>query len=476
MVYNASVSLKSPVELNLFDFVKDFKLNSDFTSKRYITKELGEIKAYYDPAHVIPDGAMCSYELCKQKDNKRHKTRCSTPLRKYLIFSKKGIEIHKPAIVKYFRDNEVPQGDRFGILNEDIPLGFNEVFPLRVKNESSLENMVSLILQGISVNVSSDSSIHILHGQDDIDPEKVYTAIFKNVNPRDIKVVYTVKRAVYSFGQDIKIVALNKILQRNIRLQDYKYSDKFRRISFTVTKKQNMTFIINSTGKVQIILSPPKTNGKVIPGKFKLKMENAIDYIKDAIDIPDIMYPKIDSDTNVRSISAIKRKNVKPQVCNGNNKMVPIPYAFAGKCERLQYAPSDEGVHYSKAKKENIKKIDQYGPCCYKVTGKNGNNVSFNETSLPVSFVPAKITSDQFIKKCTGKRRIFVYRIVNGFTPRGTDNKAANYIPGTRIIEKRGYKGLLSMLTGQKNNTIKEIIRMYVKLGDPTKRSSARRW
>lgn len=452
MVYNASVSLKTPKNINLSKFVENFKLSSGFTSKRYITAEDGEIRSYYKPALVIPDGAQCSYELCKRKDLQSHITHCSTPQGKYLIFSEKGLVDHVRAITKYFNENDVPRNDRYKLLNGILPLGFNNVFKLNIKNESSLQNMVDLSFNNMSIQVTSSSSIHILHGNDDIDPKKLFLLIFPNTPISDINVLYTIRRHVHDIGKSIKIIELHGILSRDKQLHNYKYSDKFMRISFIRTiATQNMFFTINRTGKIQILLSPPKTRaGKVIPGKFSLSVSKAVKYISNMISaIPDITTKTVTNDTNVRPIPNM-RKKLQPQVCNGNNKMVPIPYAFAGRCEKQMFAPDDDGIHYSKAKNKEAKKLDRYGPCCYKVTGKSGNNVSFNSTSFPSTFIVPKLTYDQFIKKCTGKRHTFVYRLVYGYTPPGIDNKAANYIYGTKKIEPRSYKGLLSLLKDPK--------------------------
>ena len=62
------------------------------------------------------------------------------------------------------------------------------------------------------------------------------------------------------------------------------------------------------------------------------------------------------------------------------------------------------------------------------------------------------------------KRKEFARRLIYGYQPDrpSQDNKAANYIPKTKIIEKRNYKGLLELMnTMGKESIIKYIVSKY---------------
>ena len=400
MVYNASVTPVKSKQINLIDFVKKIKLNNVITQKKYATKDKGEYVTFFDPANKIPDGAMCSYELCKRKDGQFHLNTCPTPLRKYLIFSEKGIKKYTNEITKFMRDNNVPQNHRYKIFHEELPLGFKKVFPKILKNEWTLENMISLKYNDITVRVSSSGAIHIVHGNESVNPVDIYKDIFGNSR---VSVKYTMKRLTVDFNKRIDIDRLNNILKHDHALKKYKYSAKFKRISFTKEHRvQVMTFTVNRTGKIQIILTPNENN--------TLNEAKASKYILGLIgDIPDIgrdrLKTAVRESLNIRSVPGFKKKTgLKPQVCTGNNKIVPKPYAFGGRCERDGYAPDDDGVPYNKAKNQNVKILDRYGPCCYKVTGK-GPGPGFNDTSLPNEFVAPKLTIEQYLKKCTARER-----------------------------------------------------------------------
>lgn len=481
IIYNASVFRTVPKQLDLEQFVRNFKLKNGFTSKRYVRKQNGELFVYFDPPNgPIPDGAQCSYGLCNKKDGQNHSKTCSTPLRKYLIISDKGLgTVHNNRLNKYFDDNRISDGPIQDVLNEETPFGYELLFPaLKPKDEWSIENMVTLVYEGTKVRIAADSSMHILYGPDNLDPKKIYENIFGK-NSSELRLKYTLKRFTFSVIQQTKnidMALLNRFLKNDVTLENYKYSTTLKRIMFAHTSdSQTMTFMINRTGKVQVILTKSS-------GRHKLSEQHAKTFLKDLIhNIPGLSKPVfqgLDEQNikNIRSMDDAFRKNtpLKPQVCTGNNKLTPTPYAFAGKCSKKGYAVMDEGVHYSKARNARVKAIDRYGPCCYKITGKSASKVGFDSNKLPGLFIVPVMNHDKFVKNCTGKRKIFIRRIIHGFpndkyaqdskikNDMVVDNKAANYNPGTKVIEKRAYKGLLDIITERnKTRMIRKILNIY---------------
>lgn len=281
--YNASVVRKIPRELDLEDFVKQFELKGGFTSKRLVKKNKGELLVYFDPPNgPIPMGAKCSFDLCKKENGANHKKSCSTPLYKYLVFSDKGLDMYSEKIESFLKSKNVRESFIDDVLNDEQPFSFSNIVPNKNKEEMSVENMVSLEYNGTKIRVSSDSSIHILYGPGSMDPLKIYKKIFPS-GP-DVILKKTMLRFTFDLvsGKKIKMGVLNRYLSVDPNITKYKYSDTLKRISFSyVSPQQTNTFMINSTGKVQMILTKPKNT--VMDTSFPKK------FLTDLVsDIPDL--------------------------------------------------------------------------------------------------------------------------------------------------------------------------------------------
>jgi hypothetical protein len=338
--------------------------------------------------------------------------------------------------------------------------------------------MVSLTYKGTTLRVSSDHSVHVLYGNpEELNPEDAYRAIFGEKDAVSVK--YTMNRFTYAFHKDLKMTKLNNIL-RQFELEKYVYHNvvkvkraasaaktdvAFKRITFTKIKNQKMSFIIFSSGKIQIVLTrredtADKLNASVAKKWISKILTDHPEVTLDRANIANFASFKI---TNIRPIPG--KKVIKPQVCNTKGKITPVPYSFGGKCNTPGYSPSDEGISYSKSKDTKVNRLDWYGPCCYKVTGKSAGKAKFDSTSLPDTFVKSDLSTSQLISKSgdKSKRKEFIKRLINGYKPEGIDNKAANYIPGTTIIEKRGYKGLKELLSGNETNRHRMITTIMTK-------------
>jgi hypothetical protein len=484
MLYNASIKSSEPQQINLEEFVRNFNLTNGFSSKRYVRRDRGELFVYFDPPNKTLPGTECSYQMCGKKDGVPHTKTCSTQLIEHLFISDNGLTTSLNKEVNDFINKQRLSDDTAEqLINGDEKLGYTTLFPkAKVSDEWTIENMVTLVFNGTKVRVASDASCHILYGPDTMDPKKVYRSIFRKESG---SLKYTMKRFTYTITTDtINMDLLDSFLKRDITITKYKYSKKMKRVQFKhASPVQNITVLINSTGRSQIILSKPS-------GRH-LNEQNAIDFVKSLMgSMPDDTFepkfeiPAEDRIENIRSMQGVFKKNTraKPQVCIGKNRLVPKPYTFSGNCIQRDYAVDDNGTHYKKARNLRVRNIDRYGPCCYKINGKSPGAVNFNVKTFPVTFVRkdqglskrALMTKiDKIINKSTGKRKVFVRRIVYGFPnnkyPKDKatvndleiDNKAANYKPGSKIIDRRSYKGLLELINKDKSKAIRKILKCY---------------
>jgi hypothetical protein len=309
------------------------------------------------------------------------------------------------------------------------------------------------------LTADSEGSVHVHYAPEGTNPEDFYKMVFGET-ARDLKVKHILMRDTYKLGNMIRLPDLDEVLQLDVSLDKYKYSKPLKRITFATTSdKQTSTFMISASGSIQIIASKPI-------GKNKLSVIRSIKYIKDLITaIPHVLGPKtgtrLKRPTTMRAVPGVKAKT--PQVCIGHHRARPDPYNFTGKCKDPGYAPMDGGIHYSKARNKAAKKLNWYGPCCERITGRAPDAVHFTANDFPEKFLMPKRTADQIIARSTGKRKTFIETIVYGYSPDDPSAEAGTKYAGTSVVERRAYKGLIDLLATNKNQMIKKIVDCYVK-------------
>jgi hypothetical protein len=187
-----------------------------------------------------------------------------------------------------------------------------------------------------------------------------------------------------------------------------------------------------------------------------------------------------------------RKGDIQPQVCNGKNRTKPYPYSFRGLCPNKYEDVDEEGMKWLGTGR-SMTNFDYFEPCCKKITGVSDPSVRFNDTTRIEKQVDRALKNigkkgesyKEIINNSDGNKKIYLRRLIYGFPNKMNeddshikhkieineqnnyiDNKAATYVPGTEntnspIRETRVFKGLLQLLSENKERTIEHIVKCY---------------
>jgi hypothetical protein len=444
-----------PLDITLDDNIVTHSIIPGFISKSYYqvqTDKKGGFNYSFPPKGPIETGFTCMY--CEQNGPKYHKINCFRPFNSSLILSEETVRFPGAAegtsyslIVKKSGQKKVAsKRARSQIFTDNIELFYE--YPdeskcvVRISKNGSINinyakyadtdlpdilffkiNKVPGAIVEKPYNLIS-SYKYLVTGQFNIFPQRFNkqllinlnilnnnlweTPIFKKkVGGKNVFMInkdyYTVTKYTYNSGE---------IVSRNNKLTN-------PYIIFTLTRESvKYTVQILLRGSVQIKASYIDTENQqeeltlndIYPFLKKL-MFNILVYSIES------NYPIISEDlTTTPKKSKIKNTvdGKQPQVCQnrpgtkpGSGDFRPVPYSFYGVCPMEGYYNIPGGVKRPDGK---------YEPCCSKLKESGAN--SFEN---------------------------YANTLLNGYDVALPDNLSAVYVPGTKIIEPRGFSGLKKM-------------------------------
>jgi hypothetical protein len=469
---NKNVKKENVKLLNLEDLVKNFSLDIKLENNKIIhTAEPGFVsKSYYQvqnleqkkdefsysfpPKGPIETGFTCMY--CEKSGPDYHKESCSRPFTSSLVLSKEtprfpgAVEgTSYSLIVKKSGQKKIAsKRARSQIFTDNIELVYEYEDEtrciIRISKNGSInivsakytdEDLPNLILFKInkvpsSKNFSIESKyVYMVSSQFTIFPHKYNDKLLvqlhilhmnlwesplvkKKLKGKNVFMVgkeyYVVQKYVYNSGEMYSrsnkitnpyiLCTLIDSVNSNVKYSVMMYIRGSVQIKASFTDKENVSESLDTTKLYDFL---------------KKLLGYVLRYSVDA------NYPVIIEDT----ASVAKKSKIpntvdgkQPQVCHnrpgsyvGGGDFRPVPYSFYGMCPMEGYYNVPGGVKRPDGK---------YEPCCAKL--KNS---------------PA---SDDYIGK-------YADTLLNGFKVNQPDNLSAVYIPGTKIIEPRGFPGLHNM-------------------------------
>ena len=423
--------------------------STGFISKKYFS---GEFTYSYPPIGPIPKCFKCS--VCKNIGPQHHTINCSDPFDYSLYLTSVGSEILKEKKIKYpveyaFLESYEPNTAYTELVRKR---GQKKVHKKSVKTRK-FENNVELRYQDSSlkqciIRISKNGAINIISAQ--YNNNELMNLVLNKINEtsalniEEYQKIYPGERSLkiipeitykYLIQAQFQLISESFKEFTEINLQNiYDYlknndSDIISHLQFNsgdVTSKSgkqtnpilqfnlefdnfNVSVSIYKKGAVQLRLSfLNKTSEDQLDITTLQKARTFITtFLKEVknIYIPNFNY----KNTELNLYNTIDGS--KPKECRIQDR--PTPYSFNGKCKDGYYSTPW-------GKKRRIDGL--YEPCCYKIT-KNGESSLKNINELVLNGFPNNENSKK-------------YEIDN------PDIKSAVYIPGSKNIEQRRFKGL----------------------------------
>jgi hypothetical protein len=466
---------KGNVKLNLEELVKNFSLDIKwennsvihtsepaFVSKSYfqvqnLENKKDEFSYSFPPKGPIESGFTCIY--CEKSGPEYHKESCSRPFTSSLVLSKETPRF--PGAV---------EGTSYSLIVKKS--GQKKIASKRARSQVFTDN-IELVYEYIDetrciIRISKNGSINIVSAKytDEDLPglvlfkiNKVPSSILQKPYVLETKHVYMVSSQFTLFPQkyNAKIIVQLHILNMNLWesplvkkkvkgknvfmigseyyiVQKYIYnSGEMYSRSNKITNPYILCTLIDHLdenikysvmmylrGSVQIKASftdKESVSETLDTHRVYTFLKKLLDYIlRYSIDAN---YPILVEDTTQTPKKSKIQNTVdgrQPQVCHnrpgsyvGGGDFRPVPYSFYGMCPMEGYYNVPGGVKRPDGK---------YEPCCAKL--KNSP------------------TSDDYIGK-------YAETLLNGFKVHEPDTLSAVYIPGTKILEPRGFPGLRNM-------------------------------
>ena len=441
MLINKSVKNNELLVLNLKNLVIGFKLDKLFISKSYF--QTNPEFAYTEPQEQIPDGFQCLY--CNQSGPRYHLSSCIRPFKELLVLSENANDIY-PGFIPGSSYNDIV-----------LKRGQKKVISTSIKSGRFTDN-VNLIYQSLNgkqciIRISKNGSINIISAS--FENDKLYEEIIKKINningavlnppfvinslytyvitgqfniyPSELKDMYHIDldflNTILITEYKLKIQSQDAFMNNNsvYFISEYIYnsgnikskSDKFTNpyIQFVLVPKINnylkMNVMIYKRGAVQIKIS---YNNLQIDTPITLQdLSDVYNFLKNILNeiILDNYIILPDGPVVKKGIQNMV-DGKQPRVCQNRvgNFIRPDPYSFYGKCPIKGYYIRPSGT---------LRLDGTYEPCCYRLK-KDGNDSEKNYREI----------------------------LKRGYSG-SNDSESAVFIPGTKTIESRNFKGLLSM-------------------------------
>jgi len=448
--------------LNLKKLVENFELDNSspaFIGKSYYQNN-PEFSYNYPPKGPIPNYFECVY--CEQEGPDFHLANCKRPFDSSLILTESGEN-------KYKRN----AGTSYAILVKKR--GQKKIISTSVKNQKFSDN-VELVYENENkaqtiIKIGKNGVINIISANFESSKKKMIDKLIQKINDSDSLVNITSFKIDDSMSYTYLILAQfnlyskeNKEINNFVDLENlntilwetplvkhkikgntvFKYSStiypvhNYRYNSGNITSRSNkqtnpfiqfdlhdgvfkIGILIYKRGGVQMRLSyiDKNTDKNQFPLNTKT-LEDAYIFLRN---IFNLFLSEIILTEEAREKKGITNMvdGGQPKVCQDRkgHELRPRPYSFYGKCPMENYYVRPEGKKRPDGK---------YEPCCYKLkdTGKDSLKTILN-----------------------------TYK--EGYTVPEPDTLSAVFIPGTKIIESRGFKGLTSLSEKQLIDSIESL-------------------
>ena len=417
--------------LDLEKLVKNFKLDKSFISKSYYQSD--PVLGYNDPPiGPIPVGFMCLY--CYQEGPDNHLISCTDPFDDLLVLSSAGTKVYP----KYEESSS-----HMTIVKKR---GQSKVRSTSVKARKFTDNVTLIYTsdkqQKCTIRIAKNGSINIISAQSDNTdlPNKIVKKInetgsltqeypypkFKIENELTYKYLIRGQFNLYPVDNKkeyyINLGVLDTYLKKyigevfdNYIVSEYSYNSGDTKsksgnrtpplTKFMLTNKKmiDITVLISNRGTVQLIGSYNKNpDGQLQDGD----LTDVYELLKDLFNEIIRENKEIIGQTPV-SLPAFSINNMRdggqPKNCRPENR--PFPYSFYGKCKTKGQYIRPEGVKRSDG---------TYEPCCYNIKAHGKDSRDNYKNTLEKGYSVPEIT------------------------------ESAVFTPGTKTIESRVFKGLLS--------------------------------
>lgn len=449
--------------LNLQNLVKKLKLDIElidgisyfnrpaFISKSYYQSGSLPFSYNYPPLGPIPKYFWCVQ--CQHVGTEYHSVNCDNPFESSLYVTKEGAQ--KNTEYKEGQSyNEVikKRGQKRAISTSTKVDKFFDSVTLVYENDNQSRSVIRISKNGV-INIISAS-----HNESDL-PQKIINKINESnsgnggnrvINDEEygsgsiryesaLSYKYLISAQFYIFSPELKklyyvnLGILDSILNtlksgnymmyygKKYILKDYFYNsgDKTSKLNKMTNPYISFNLIVESF-KVNVMVllrGTVQLKGSHLDSKVKEKQELSIKILDDIYKFLKQIFKDIDiivpENTSSGDDSIKLYDGKKPQLCHNRDGNRPVPYSFYGTCSKEGYYVKPMGMKRSDGK---------YEPCCFKIK-KTGKDSRARINNILLNGYPDAIDSD--------------------IIP-NPDTLVANYIPGTKKLESRRFKGLSS--------------------------------